>query len=292
MIENHRVRNRTGIALTLVVAFGLSTARSSSAPSEKQACVDASQKAQQLRSDGKMITAREQLLVCARDACPGVVRKDCGRWMAEVDEALPSVVIGAKDGHGHDLDAVKVTVDGKVFADRLDGKAQPIDPGTHVFRFEHETAPPIEEKVVVREGEKNRTISVVMHLPGDDVPLAASGGGGDKAPRGSESREVPVESWVLGGVGVLALGSFVYFGLSGRGATSDLRSSCAPACNKGDVDSARTKLLIADVSLGVSVVALGLATFFFVSSTPEKRSAHLGVQPLVGGATLQLGGSF
>src|SRR4051794_12629458 len=105
-------------------------------PQEKKACAVASEKAQALRSEGKMIAARELLLVCARDICPTVVRKDCSRWVAEVDEALPSIVVAAKDEDGHDVTDAKVFVDDQPFSDSLDGKAQPIDPGAHVVRLE------------------------------------------------------------------------------------------------------------------------------------------------------------
>jgi hypothetical protein len=81
--------------------------------------------------------------------------------------------------------------------------------------------------------------------------------------------------WILGGIGLAALGSFVGFGLSGRGDYFDLDHTCSPHCTSADTSSMQTKLLVADISLGVSVVALTVATVLFLSkpsaSTPTRR---------------------
>ncbi|MGZ5969407.1 MAG: hypothetical protein ACXWP4_17160, partial [Polyangiales bacterium] len=183
---------------------------------EKKACATASEKAQSLRSEGKMIAARELLLVCARDVCPTVVRKDCSRWVAEVDEALPTIVVAAKDEAGHDVTEAKVFVDDQLFADSLDGKAQPIDPGAHVVRLERQ-GKQITEKVLVREGEKNRI--VLIHLGPPPKPV-------DSTPP-PPARTIPAETWIFGGIGVVGLVGFVGFGLSAKSQASDLRSSCA-----------------------------------------------------------------
>src|SRR5271156_3625369 len=63
---------------------------------EKAACIAASEDAQQLKLDGKLTLARARLLGCARAECPAIVRQDCAQWIAEVDAALPTVVLGAR----------------------------------------------------------------------------------------------------------------------------------------------------------------------------------------------------
>lgn len=251
-------------------------------PQEKKACVVASEKAQALRSEGKMISARELLLVCARDVCPTVVRKDCSRWVAEVDEALPSIVVAAKDESGHDVTDAKVYVDDQLFSETLDGKSQPIDPGAHVVRLERQ-GKQITEKVLIREGEKNRI--VLIHLG----PQPNEGGGPPPPP---PSKPIPSETWILGGVGVVGLVGFIGFGLSARSQASDLRSSCAPACAQSDVDSVKKKALFADVSLGIGLVALGAATYFYLTTSNEKDATKVGFAPLNGGGALSVAGHF
>ncbi len=277
------MRSSLGL-LALLVAVPAAAAT----PQDKQACIAASEKAQQLRADSKLMSSREQLLSCARDVCPAVVRKDCARWLAEVEEALPTIVLAARDGAGHDVAAVKVTVDDKPFADKLEGKAQPIDPGSHVFKFEREGGPSLTETVLVREGEKNRIVSVTFAAPSDGAAAAAPGKSDAALPG---ERVVNPAAWVLGGVGVAAFASFAYFGISGRSRASELRSTCAPGCAESDVDSVKSKLLIADVSLGVSVVSLGIATYLFLNPT-RSESKSVSFSPLPGGGALHLSGSF
>jgi len=277
-----RNSSHVAFALTLVLT---STSAFAAKPSDKKVCIEASEKAQQLRADGELTASREQLLTCARDACPGVVRKDCSRWLGEVDDALPSVVLAARDHLGHDVPATKVTVDDAPFADRLDGKAQTLDPGSHVFKFEAEGHPVVRETVLVREGEKNRTVTVTFPAPpGAEKP----------APVVAPVRAVPTAAWIATGVGVVALGSFVGFGLAGRSQASDLRATCAPSCADDDVSSVRTKLLVADVSLGVSLVSFGIGAWIFLSPDKEqpKQAMRVEVSPLAGGGALRLTGAF
>src|SRR5579859_5937510 len=120
-----RARSIVVVALSIVVASQAGAAPT--AKEEKKACIAASEKAQQLRADGKLLASREQLLVCARDVCPGVIRKDCAKWLGELEDALPSIVLGAKDGKGRDLEDVRVDIDGVQATSALDGKAIPID---------------------------------------------------------------------------------------------------------------------------------------------------------------------
>src|SRR5205814_1618210 len=89
----------------------------------------------------------------------------------------------------------------------------------------------------------------------------------------------PVLAYVLGGVGILGLGSFTYFGLTSKGDLSNLKDTCAPYCAQNDLDSVKTRMLVADISLGVGIVALGVATYLFVTNgsnaTPKTTaSAH------------------
>src|SRR5580765_5052723 len=100
-----RAREVAVLALAVVVASP-SVGVAAGSNDDKKACIASSEKAQQLRADGKLLASRQELLVCARDVCPGVVRKDCAKWLGELEDALPSIVLGAKDGKGHDLEDV------------------------------------------------------------------------------------------------------------------------------------------------------------------------------------------
>ncbi|MBS2012312.1 MAG: hypothetical protein JST00_05475 [Deltaproteobacteria bacterium] len=216
---------------------------------EQRTCLAASEKAQQLRNAGKLSEAREQLVVCNREVCPKLVQQDCSEWMRELLSSLPSIVPGARDKKGRDIVDVKLTVDGKVFTERLDGKPIALDPGVHRFRFETKGHPPVDEQVVVRQGEKNRILTVTF------------GGASDKSGKSDKSGETiatdgeksgpPIAAYVFGGAG-LAVGAVAL--VINLGASSDaqkLRDTCAPNCSAAEVDDIDKRYAIAGVTAGI-----------------------------------------
>ena len=97
--------------LPLVAVLGVASS-ASAAPYTKAQCVEADDRAQSLRREGKLAEVRAQLAICADPVCPGLVRDDCSQRLDELERVQPSVVFEAKDDAGNDLTAVKVTVDG------------------------------------------------------------------------------------------------------------------------------------------------------------------------------------
>jgi hypothetical protein len=241
-------------------------------PEDREQCAAAAEDAQKLRDEGKYRRAREQMLVCARDVCPGPIKSDCGKWLTDVDRDAPTVVFGAKDSKG-DLADVKVTMDGVSVQDRLDGKPVLVDSGEHTFKFETKDGQVQEQKVVLRAAEKARPIIVTFGAGTSGHPTSNNGGtsgNGDQG-GGGGSLVLPIA------LGVLAVGgitSFAVFGLIGKGDVDDLQK-CKPNCNPNDVDSARTKLIIADISLGIGVVAAAVSAYLFIT---HKSSADATVK--------------
>lgn len=232
---------------------------------EKKACVAAVASAQALRAQSKLTAAREQLVICGREACPAAIRKDCQAWLPDVEGGIPTVVLGAKLD-GKDVTDVRVLEGERVVAESLDGKALALDPGPHKLRFERAGAS-LDQDVVIVEGEKNRKVAVefvtVKEKPVAPPPPAA--------PAPTPRAEIPTATWVLGGVGVVGLAGFAYFGLKGKSEVNALRESCAPRCGKDESDAARRKYLYADIALGVSVVAIGVAVVIAVTSSGPAR---------------------
>ena len=130
----------------------------------KQACITAADEAQRLRDEHKLVKAREQMVACARDVCPGPIRKDCAKWLTDVEASLSTVTLAARDSRGRDFVDVRVSIDGMLFTEKLDGAALFVDPGPHTFRFEIVGKPPIDERVIVREGERNRAVTVIFDV--------------------------------------------------------------------------------------------------------------------------------
>jgi hypothetical protein len=247
MARAHLVALTTSVAAAATWLGADRTARAD----DTQACVLAYEQAQKLRKAHKLLAARAQLLACMREVCPEVLRADCGPWLDEVERALPSVVIAARDEAGRDVSAARALLDGGVIGERLDGNAVALDPGPHRIRLEIAGRPALEQDILVREGEKARL--VVLRLPA-------------AMPAEPASRPVPPLAYALGGLGVAALGSLSFFGLRALSHRSELdERGCKPACPQDEVDSVRRDYAIANVSLGVGVAALGLATVLFVT---------------------------
>jgi hypothetical protein len=280
-----RILSAVLVGIFAVAPFAWSTPAHAGSEDMK-ACAAAAEKGQRLRNDGKLKEAREQLVICARNVCPGVIRKDCEPLLNELDSRVPTVVIAAKDAAGNDVIDVRVTIDGTVVASKLDGKAITIDPGAHTIRYEHDGSVAIDANVLVHDGEKDHVLNVVFEPiaakkeDGTPVPVEKE----KEKPQQPEKSGPPIGGFVLGGVGVVAVGSFVFFDLSAKSSADDLRTTCAPRCAQSDVDSINTKIIVADVSLGAGVVALGVATWLIVShyAAPKPQQIQIGLGSVSG----------
>ena len=105
-------------------------------------------------------------------------------------------------------------------------------------------------------------------------------------PRGP-ARAVPPLAIVLGSVGALGAISFGYFGLTGRAREDELSSSCRPNCSESDIAGVRSRYVVADVSLGVSVVAFGAATWLVLSAPRAPVQAAVSFAPNGAAGTLR-----
>ncbi len=269
--------SRTLAAVSLASA-ALGAARGARADDVAE-CVSAAEEGQSLRSAHLLRAARMRLLACSQTTCPAVVRSDCAGWLAEVEKLLPTVVLEARDANGADLVDVQVFVDDQLLTDRLDGLSVAVDPGIHQFRFERPGVPAVLQQAVIREGEKGRTISVRLESPqpAQPAPLPV-------LPPPREHRRVSPLAYVFGGVALASLGSFAYFGLTGRAEAADLADGCGrnKTCRESQVAPVRTKLLVADVSLGVGLLSLGAGAYFLIwdrRSTTSAFSTSVGVSP-------------
>ncbi len=273
---------------------------------DKQICLAASDKGQSLKLQGKLRAAREQFLVCSRTECPAIVRQDCAQWVNDVVSALPSVVVGARDARGHDLFDVKVSMDGAVLTVKLDGKPVFVDPGAHTVRYERAdgASPAVEEQVLVREGERNRSLTVNFSGPAPTtaaVPSGAAPPAVTPPPTEQHRGSVSPLAYVMGGVGVIALGAALYFDLSANSDVDGLRApppaGCAPHCDAAQVDPIATKYTLAGVMVGVGGVAVGAAVLLFLLRPGKKAerattSIRFDLTSAPGGGEARLFGRF
>lgn len=256
----------------------------------KKECVAAYVDAQRLRKADKLSEAKGRLEICASDACPKTLTKDCGPWLAEVVENQPSLSISALGLDGKQAQGVRVALDGQPLAAELLAAPVLVDPGEHELRFELDGADAIVLKIQAKRGEKAKPVSADFSTQAPPPPSEPTT---PPPAADAEERPIPPTVWILGGVGALGLASFAYFGSTGKSEENDLAETCAPNCTPGDVDAAHRKMLIADISLGISLVSLGAATYLYVTR-PKKGepTTTVGLAPLGRGGAAFVRGSF
>jgi hypothetical protein len=270
---------KTALAIGCAASCFLSSSRAR-ADDVIAACVKAAEDAQSQRSAHQLRAARQQFLACAQESCPLVVRNDCAGWLSEVDKQMPSIVVQARDTRGVEVSDVRVLADGDVLAERLDGLAIAVDPGEHLFQFEGAGVPALQQRILIREGEKNRALPIT---------LAAVPPPPDVRARGQHPSPL---FYVFSGLAIGSAAGFTYFGLKGMADADELgRAPCGmhKTCPDSEVAPIRRELLVADVSLGIGLVSLGAAAYLFFSerkAPPSSVRASVLLAPGMGRASL------
>jgi hypothetical protein len=244
-------------------------------------CIAASTNGQALRQQGKLLAAREEMIACARDACPPIVRSHCARWLAEVDAAIPSIVVRAEDAGGTDILGARLSIDGRPA--KLDGQPVRLDPGQHAVTIEVDRGARKEERVLVVEGQASRLVTV--RLPGTARATAPA----REAPTATQ-RHVPAGAWVLGAAGIVSLGAASYFGVTAQNDLHTLQTTCSPHCTDSATQSGRTDagLFYATLGAGGAAVAGALVWALAFPRTEASAGAQVGFVPLGGGAMTTL----
>lgn len=276
------------LALLVTVSSTVRVARAQ----DTDACINASEKALALRKAEKLIDARASLSTCAASSCPDAVRTSCQQRLAETNQTIPSIVFFAKDGTGRDLTTVKLTIDGAIYADHLDGSAIVRDPGEHEFRFEATGQEPVVKRFVLHAGEQNRREDIVIGAapaaPATaSVPPASAAPVADQGPV-NDGRIQRTIGLVVGGVGVVGLVVGGIFGALSMSAHSSYEQNCgsnigAPAgfCNSagvsGESDAATKGTISTAFFIGGAVAtAAGAVLFFTAPSGPSSTQGGLG----------------
>lgn len=232
------------------------------ADSPRDACIVASESGQELLHGGKLVDARARFVACATASCPGLVRDDCSRHLAEIEKALPSVVFEARDAAGALVTNVHVTIDDAApFTERLDGAtAIPVDPGEHRFTFDAAGFASVKKTVAFREGERGRH---------EIVALAAA----EAQP--TEGSSSPTAAYVAFGIGAVGLVVGGVAGGLGFSNASAAKSHCTGNVCTSDaqsgIDAAKRWAIVSDV--GFVVGGLGVATGVVILLTRHRSTS-------------------
>lgn len=267
---------RAAVVAFVLLASSPVLAAPAAKPTSKQACLAAHEEALTLKTSKKPHAAHEKLLICVRNECPTILRKECTDLLESVQATAPTVVVEALDDKGASDTAVKVTLDGIVVAEKLTGSAIDVEPGEHVFVFERASdGKKLDEKILVVEGERNRKVTADYQSLLPKKPDAPP-------PPPLESKKVPVLAYVAGGVAALGFASFAVFALTGKAKEDDLAgaSGCRPNCTDDDVSPVKRSYLIGDISLAIGVLATAAAVIIALPAlTAPKSAAQLGPAP-------------
>jgi hypothetical protein len=238
--------------LSLLAALLLAWPAVVHADDAKARCVQGHVEGQRSRNAGDLLTARDKLRMCAHQSCPDLVRGDCVAWLREVEGQIPTLVFGARDPAGGDLTEVRVFVDGRQVQKRLAGTPVEVAAGEHLIRFEAANRLPVETKVIVALGEKDRLVRATLRP--------------DSEPPADPVRVLP---WVVGGFGLAMATAGLVLDLVGTAELKGLRDECAPFCSSNDVDSTRNKIIVGDTLLIAGLVTAGAAVLWLVLRDPE-----------------------
>jgi hypothetical protein len=199
------------------------------------------------------------------------------------------VVIRARDPQGKDLIDVTVIVDEVVKATSLDGRAMQLDPGAHKLRFTHPGDPAVDQNVVARMGEKERIIDVQLgtaKVVATTEPTPTPNAPTQEAPK--SGFHFPVFAGVMLGVGIASFAGMAVLVATASSDADKMRSTCGVtfSCKQSDVDWADTRLVLANVAMGVGIAGIGAAVISLIvanvghsSSSSSKSGWQFDVGP-------------
>lgn len=293
-----------GIACGLLLAGSARTA--SAADPAVSECLRASSASLTAANEHKLRAERAELLICAQDSCPPEIRKECLRRVEQVNASIPTVVFEVTDARGNDVSAIRLTMDGELLAERLDGTALAVDPGEHEFVFESPQVPTLTRRFVLRAGEKDRRIPIRLEGPGAagaaSAPTQATGTASDLRPppqsdpgtdRSSSTQQTL--GWIALGTGAVGLSTWALTGalaLSKKGAIDEdcPKNTCSTSVRDeaSEYNRLRTVSTIGFFT-GIAAAGAGLALLL---TAPEAAPRSGGIRPWVGLTSAGVTGTF
>jgi hypothetical protein len=259
------VKNRS-----LWLAFALSLfAHRAAAQAELAACVADHKRVQTGREAGLYLESRDAAARCAQAACPQLIREDCAAWYVDLAESTPSIVLDVRDHAGRDVTDARVMLGERVLD--VHGRAIALDPGSHELRVQAANHAPHSERIVLRQGERNRRIAITLQpVPGAREPVDSR-----SAPRFSPA------VIALGVVGLVGLSTFAALATSGRVHHNRLDEDlCKPGCARSDVNYVNRVYVAADLAAAIGGSAAIAATVLHVLDRRRERRLDIGLNPL------------
>jgi hypothetical protein len=274
-------RSSPPVIAAVLVASAIGLVSRTSAAGNREECVEAHGRAQDLRDKGQLSRARQTFLTCAQSSCPSLIQQDCARYSEELAQLVPTVTFGARDSNAADLPATTVYVDDNLMTTRLDdGRSYELDPGKHVVRYVHDGRETT-LKVVLNQGERGRLLVATFvdrSAPKRDA-IEAPGPASTEPSRSA----LPL---VVAGVGAVAAATGGVLFALGSGSVPDnctmSTRECAAAPNDPAFAKAESGVRLANTGLAIgitgAVTLLGGIVWYLVqpTSSSDSRRGRIG----------------
>ncbi|MDP8999536.1 MAG: hypothetical protein M3O46_05435 [Myxococcota bacterium] len=276
-------RRRLG-ALHAAAVFCVAGMARAQEPTTAQ-CLAASDASTEYAKAHRLRAERAELLVCSAASCPAEIRTECIRGIENVNVAIPTIIFEAKDSAGRDVVATRVTMDGEVLTQRLEGVALSVDPGERTFTFETAGLPLVRKTFVIREAEKSRRERVTLDSPASPPKVDAR--------RGLDTQRIL--AIVSAGVGVVGAGIGTGFGFDAMFKRKDAEHVCPDQC--ADTSGAarwHEAMSSGDMSTAAFVlggVALGGAVALWLTSS-MRSTTDPGLQVAIGPGIIRMRGEW
>jgi hypothetical protein len=238
------------------------------------ACVAAHLTARLALERQTLIQVRSELRRCAAAGCPIAIRAECSEWLNQAERQVPTLVLSARTERG-DVTEARVTMDGQLVTEQLDGHPLEAQPGPHVLTFDLLDGRRQELKIVVGVGEKDRLVRADFAAPKPTAPATAASASNRATTTGPNlglsthrQRDTGLVLILAAAGSALAAGGLTYVGIEQRNSAKD---SCAPFCSDAETNRVRRWFILADVA-GIAAAATGGLGLYLIITSDHTRS--------------------
>jgi hypothetical protein len=201
----------------------------------------------------------------------------------------------------------EVHLDGNAIRQAAWGTPVAIDPGAHELKATAPGRKPWQGAFTVAVGERlTQTVPALDVQPDAPVAAATSSSPTQDQPKSAGSGS-KTAGFIIGGVGVVALGVGTAFGIRALSKKADSDEECPTdtTCSEDGVtynDQAKTAAWIANIGIGVGLVGIGVGTYLILtsggreersaSSRPARRALAFDARVLPGGGEAVFSGTW
>jgi hypothetical protein len=255
---------------------------------------------------GDLQRAIDELETCAVSSCPAVAQRECSHGLEAARAAMPAIKFEVRFAADLGTRPVMLSVD-EGEPRRYEGEVLRVNPGKHRFVFQCEGCAAVTRRIVFSEQDSKRKevvlkpaleaggsakasqVACAEERPSTCPPAAALPAGAGKSSEPARAAGAPTRYWPAESAGLrdkLILGSaaalatvgglgFIGFGLDGRRGERALRE-CSPYCSGARIAEVKRSYLLANLSLGSAVLALGSATlwWFGLRRSPQDAGSY------------------